>query len=787
MKEIWSIARPAILRHGRAVGLAAILLAPRLVWGAQITAPSKPLPASVQELHNLTNTEASRQIPASFDATVVYSRGYQRLLFVEDSHFAIFVLPADTTSYSPGDRIHIVGRTAASFRPIVVAGSITLIRHGETPIPTPARFEQLIRAELDSQLVSVRASVRAADVVTSQAAPNIRSARLQLTTEGGHLEAYVDTQDAEVIQGLLDADVEITGAAAGKFDDKMEQTGVVIYVSKLSDIRILKSAHIDPWSLRPVPMDQILSASKVNDLSERIRVIGTITYTQPGSAAVLQSGSKSLWISTQTREPLHVGDIATATGFPSAHDRVLSLVDAEIRDTGIEAPIPPHPATPEQLALWDSSKPIGHQFDLVSTEGQVIAEVRGALEDEYVLSADGHLFSAIYRHPRGTGSLAPMRVIPLKSRIRVTGICLVSDTNLINPGEDAPFDILLRSVDDIEVIAGPSILNVRNLLILVGSLLLLLFGMGVRAWAIERRTRHQTANSAYMERKRAQILADINGARPLPAILEEITYMASFKLRGIPCWCEIIGGPQIGNRPTDPTPYRVAEQKIHGRSGSELGTIFVAPSRGSVPSREEAVALSAAATVAGLAIETRRLYADLVHRSDFDQLTEIHNRFSFERYLEEQILKEEHRAGQFAIIYIDLNDFKMVNDTYGHLVGDLYLCQAASRMKHQLRGCDMLGRLGGDEFAVLLPQIHHRSEIEEVVHRLDRTFEEPFDADGSVVHGSASFGFALYPADGRSKDELLNTADAAMYVAKQIRKEARKQPPVEADFDVQDR
>lgn len=587
-------------------------------------------------------------------------------------------------------------------------------------------------------------------------------------------KASVDSDQEAAIKSLLDAQVEITGAAAGKFDDKMEETGIVLYVSKLADIHVLKSTERDPWTLQPVPMDQILSTFQVNDLSERVRVIGTITYFQPGSAVVLESGSKSLWIATQTREPLRVGDIATAIGFPAAHDRVLSLVDAEIRDTGIQDPIPPHPATWEQLALWDSSKPVGHQFDLVSTEGQVIAEVRGALEDEYVLSADGRLFSAIYRHPRGTGALPSMRHLPLSSRIRVTGICAISDTSVINPGEDVPFDILLRSFDDIELIADPPVLSVRNLLVLVGILILLLLGVSVKAWFNARRASLETANSAYMERKRAQILADINGKRPLSTILGDITQMVSFKLRGVPCWCQVADGARFGNHPKDLTPFRVAEQKIHGLSGSELGTISAAIDRRRAAQKQESDTLTTAAAVAALAIETRRLYSDLVHRSEFDQLTEIHNRFSFEKYVDRQLLEAQNRGGMLAIIYIDLNDFKKVNDSFGHLVGDLYLCQAARRMKHQLRGYDMLGRLGGDEFAVLIPSVHNRGEVEDVVLRLERTFDQPFDTDGYIVHGSASFGFAMYPEDGASKDELLSAADAAMYVSKQTKKETEK-------------
>lgn len=771
-------ATPTRVRRRRvfrfALTTAALML---LLWSSPRSAAQSKL-ISLKALHDLDNREAGLALPVSLDATVIYSRGYHHLLFVQDNDLAIFVYAPNTLQYAPGDQVHIEGKTASSFRPIIAAESITLLHHGPTPKPVPARFSELIQGRLDSRFVRVRARVRAADSVTNQNPPLVKSSRLELTTEGGSFEVYIDSDDQSALSSLLDADVEIVGTAAGKFDDKMEQTGVVLYVSKLSDIQVLKRPKVSPWSLPALPMDQILSTYNVDDNSDRVRVNGTITYYQPGSAVVLESGAKSLWIATQTREPLRIGDIATAIGFPSAHDRILSLVDAEIRDTGIQAPIPPHPATWEQLALWDSSKPIGHQFDLVSTEGEVIAEVRGTLEDEYSLSANGKLFSAFYRHPRGTATLGPMRHIPLHSRIRVTGICIISDTNVINPGEEVPFDILLRSFEDIEIVQDPPLLSVRNLLFIIGALILLLILVGLKAWMSERRGNREIANSAYMERKRAQILADINGKRPLAEIIEDITQMVTFKLRGIPCWCQIADGARIGNPPKDLSPFRVIEQKIVGLSGTELGTIMAALDRRTTPQKGESETLLTAASVAALGIETRRLYSDLIHRSEFDQLTEIHNRFSFEKHLDAIIAEAKQRAGMCAVIYIDLNDFKKVNDSYGHLVGDQYLSEAASRMKHQLRASDILGRLGGDEFGVILPIVHNRPEIEEVVERLEQTFLEPFCADGYRLHGSASFGFAVYPEDGASKDELLSAADAAMYVAKQTKKEAEKRPRV---------
>jgi diguanylate cyclase (GGDEF)-like protein len=601
----------------------------------------------------------------------------------------------------------------------------------------------------------------------------VRSALLQVVTEGGHFEVYLDSDDENALKGLLDTEVEITGIAAGKFDDKMQQTGVVLFVSSLSEIKILKRITASPWSLPVTPLDRVLASYHVNDLTSRVRVHGTITYYQPGVAIALQDGSKSLWIETHTREPLQIGDQADATGFPDTHERLLTLTDGEIQDSHIFQPITPQPATWRQLGIWVNNSFNGRQNDLVSIEGQVVTEVRAASQDEYVLSADGHLFTAIYRHPSATaGVLPPMTQIPLGSRIRITGVCMIVEANTINPGDEVPFNILLRSFDDMVVVARPSVLNIRNLILVVCALILVVFVVLTRGWILEHKVGHQTVALASLEQRRSHILEDINGARPLAEIIEEITEMASFKLNGAPCWCQITDGARLGNCPPELAALRVVLCEIPARSGAPLGTLFAALDPLIKPGAHETEALSMGAGLATLAIETRKLYSDLLHRSEFDLLTDIHNRFSLEKHLDTQIEEARRNAGIFGLVYIDLDDFKQVNDLYGHHIGDLYLQEVAVRMKQQLRSHDLLARLGGDEFAVLLPKVRNRAGVEEIAQRLEHCFNEPFTVGDILLHGAASFGIALYPEDSATRDGLLSTADAAMYVVKNARKEA---------------
>jgi len=324
-----------------------------------------------------------------------------------------------------------------------------------------------------------------------------------------------------------------------------------------------------------------------------------------------------------------------------------------------------------------------------------------------------------------------------------------------------------------------SSLNVGNLIAAVGVLVLSVFSVGVWALLLGRKLRRlkiamadRKEAEANLQGKRSQILEEINSARPLNEILEGITQMVSCQLDGAPCWCEVAGGAQLGERPTVLREMRIVQRDVSARGGTPLGTLFVALDLDSAPSEEESEALVVGARLATLAIETQRLSSELHHRSEFDLLTDVHNRFSLDRYLKVCIAEAHQAASVFGLISIDLDDFKRVNDVYGRHVGDLYLQQVTQRMKRQLRAADMLARLGGDEFVVLAPDLHSRAAAEEIALRLKRCFNEPFLMEGHTLVGAASIGLALYPEDGVTEDNLLHAADVAMYKVRNA-----KRPP----------
>jgi diguanylate cyclase (GGDEF)-like protein len=752
-----------------------------LGWASAAWAAPPATLTTLRQVHALSNPEASKGIPVSFEATVTYIRGYERTLFVQDGDVGIFVLIAPEVKLAPGDRVLVRGKTQASFRPIAVGNDITLLHHGAVPKSLPTSYSELVRAQFDCMLVTVHGVVRAAGLASSS---NARSSYLQISADGGYINAVVESNDVSALKDLLDAEVEVNGVAAGEFDNKMQLTGVKLHIATMADVKILKRANASPWSLPVTPMGDILRGYRVNDLTQRIRVHGTITYYQPGAAVVLQDGAKSLWIITLTHSDLRIGDIADATGFPDTHDGFLILTHSEIQDSHIYAPIAPLASTWQNLTLNDFNV-VAHVYDLVSIEGQVIAEAREASQDEYVLISGGHLLSAIYRHSNRASAIPPpeMKIIPLGSKVRVSGICTLDNPDPFNG--PVPFDILLRSFDDIEVVSRPSWLNIANLTRIVIALLLAVIAAGAWGAILMRKVHRQTTAmaarteiEAALERRRSRILEDINGSEPLAGILEEIAEMVSFQLKGALCWCEITDGARLGICPPEAAKLRIVREEISARSGPPLGVLLASFDPLTESRANESEALSNGARLATLAIESRRLYSDLLHRSEFDLLTDIHNRFSLEKRLDALIDEARQKAGIFGLIYIDLDDFKQVNDLYGHRVGDQYLQEVALRMKRQLRPHDTLARLGGDEFAVLLPMVRNRAGVKEIAQRLERSFDEPFAIEEQLLHGLASVGIALYPEDGATKDGLLNAADAAMYDTKKTKKQAREEPAV---------
>lgn len=165
--------------------------------------------------------------------------------------------------------------------------------------------------------------------------------------------------------------------------------------------------------------------------------------------------------------------------------------------------------------------------------------------------------------------------------------------------------------------------------------------------------------------------------------------------------------------------------------------------------------------------ERKKVEERLFHEANHDTLTGLANRQMFMLQLKQQFtLRGRENNLRFALLFIDLDRFKLINDTMGHHVGDCFLIEVSQRLQRTVREHDLVARLGGDEFVVLLTQLTDDGDAEDVADRIIEIMREPMVLQGQPVYSGASIGIASYKPDYGSADALLRDADAAMYQAK---------------------
>jgi diguanylate cyclase (GGDEF)-like protein len=172
------------------------------------------------------------------------------------------------------------------------------------------------------------------------------------------------------------------------------------------------------------------------------------------------------------------------------------------------------------------------------------------------------------------------------------------------------------------------------------------------------------------------------------------------------------------------------------------------------------------ASQAAIALENARLHEIVQRQAITDELTSLVNRRRFLAALDAEIVRASRLGGTLSVVLADLDDFKRINDRFGHPAGDIVLLKFADLIRAHVREVDVPGRLGGEEFAILLPETDAQGALTGA-ERLRRALaEHSFELEGRTVEVTASFGVAEH-TPGQSADELLRSADAALYRAKE--------------------
>jgi len=194
--------------------------------------------------------------------------------------------------------------------------------------------------------------------------------------------------------------------------------------------------------------------------------------------------------------------------------------------------------------------------------------------------------------------------------------------------------------------------------------------------------------------------------------------------------------------------YEVSLKKLQNAAGSHLGWIMQIYN-----------------------ITKRKLEEETIrHMASHDALTGLLNRGHFQRMFSEELTHAKITGSVFSVAYLDLDDFKQINDTYGHEVGDEYLRVVAERLNEALRESDIIARYGGDEYIILFPSVGEDENLELISEKIYSVFEKGFTYNNLFLQIRASIGFSVYPRDGSSLDTLIDKADKAMYSIKATQK-----------------
>jgi diguanylate cyclase (GGDEF)-like protein/PAS domain S-box-containing protein len=167
--------------------------------------------------------------------------------------------------------------------------------------------------------------------------------------------------------------------------------------------------------------------------------------------------------------------------------------------------------------------------------------------------------------------------------------------------------------------------------------------------------------------------------------------------------------------------------------------------------------------------DRKKTETELENLAFYDSLTGLRNRRSFHDLLEQSIETANKKGEQLALLYMDLDKFKQVNDTLGHEIGDELLKQFSNKLVNNIRDNSVIGRLGGDEFLILLKDIKDSGNVAKIAMRLYKALQRPYQVKGYLIETTTSIGISIYPKDGKNSETLIDHADQALYLAKETR------------------
>ena len=760
----------------------------------------------LSELKRMSDREASARRRVAVRAVVTYFDPDWHLLFVQDDTAAAFVYSESLeVRLRPGDLVDVSGVSSpGDFAPVIAEPKVSFV--GRSSLPTPFRADLLVGnlAEADSKWCTFRGVVH-----TAQQQGN----HTNLKVGAGQTEVMVQLPVQIHGEDLVDHEISATGVLGVLFNDRRQAVGHQIFVPSAQfltvvDHEVKQNTATAIASLRRYALDA--------DERHSVTLKGTVVLKSAADTIFIQDSSAGIKVRAAGPVSVADGDKVSVRGFVLAGDYSPALEDAVVtRDASGDLPKP-------TLVSARSALEGTYESSYVSMRGTLTAINSDRDSTILVLNDKGTFFDA-------TGpSSTDLTSLRMGSEVEVRGVCRVSVDRF--PFSIRGFNLAFDSPGSVEVIKLGPWWDPRKIAWALVLIVVLAAAASLWAALLRRQVEiqtHELQDSLETKRKsrqfdvaRNEVLESIARNAPLPESMERLAVAIQEQIAdsicvivmppdgksfvngkpapvliapGVPEHVQpallpvlasvLVPSAGSGDLKTDHDlmtslleifrgagfPFRSGQASIvFSGSGAAAGLLLLFL-KNPLPAETESARqniLQSASRLVALARDHWHMQDRLLHDARHDALTGLPNRSVAEDRLEQALARAHRRQKLFAVLCIDLDGFKVINDSLGHHAGDELLQAVATRLRSRVRHSDTVARIGGDEFLAIIEDCSGDAAAQSVAESLIAALQDPVVIEGQTLAIFGSIGIAMYPADGKNAASLKRNADQAMYRAK---------------------
>lgn len=454
--------------------------AARSGWAAEI--PARIL-TTVAAVRSLSAEEAKRHHPVKLRGVVTFCDETLYSRFIQDETAGIYLQElTNMPALLPGQVVEVEGTTEpGEYAPVILPTSVKVVGTGELPAAKPVTLERLVSGHDDSQMVEFSGIVRAVRFEKES-----QYFMIDFAKGGERFTAYTKQVPGGPGANLVDSIMKVRGVSATMFNHQRQLFGIRLLVPKAEGLVVEKAAPANPFEMAANKINSLLQFTPGGTLGERVKVAGTVVYSQPGTAIFIQEESSGLLCRTSQKDLMQPGDQVEVLGFPAKGEYTPILEDAVYRKIG--------PGAEPKADKVDLNKILTgvHDCRMVQLEAKVLDRVQRGVNQFLLLQSGDFTFQA-YLPQRADDS--EYAAIQNGCEVMVSGICMIERGSQWQAGDKwraASFHLLLRSPKDVVVLQTPAPVNMPDGIGLAGA-----FGVAALAallWVVilKRKIRQQS-------------------------------------------------------------------------------------------------------------------------------------------------------------------------------------------------------------------------------------------------------------------------------------------------------